>query len=311
MSSLLTFPGQGSQRAGMLHDLPDHPMVAATCAEASDVLGIDVLALDTAARLGSTVPVQLCLLIAGVALSRCLHAEGGRADAVAGLSIGAYPAAVAAGVLPFADALRLVRARAESMERAYPHGHGMMAILGLDTVVLEPLVQRVRDRVGPVYLANLNAPTQLVIAGALPAMEAVAALALEGGAQAARPIDIAVPSHCPLLNDVADELVEMASQVAWSRPRLRYFSASAARELRDAGRIAQDLLRNVATPVRWHETMVLARASDVGLVIEMPSGDVLTRLAGTVFGGCVVVSADRSRLDSLITLLRREAERRG
>ncbi|TWG88832.1 malonate decarboxylase epsilon subunit [Cupriavidus gilardii J11] len=309
MSSLLTFPGQGSQRAGMLHDLPDHPVVAATCAQASDVLGTDVLALDTAARLRSTVAVQLCLLIAGVALSRCLAAEGARAGAVAGLSIGAYPAAVAAGVLPFADALRLVRARAQWMEQAYPHGHGMTAILGLEAAALAPLIDRVRDSVGPVYLANLNAPTQLVIAGALPAMEAVAALALEAGAQAARPIDIAVPSHCALLDDVAARLQRMGSRIAWSAPRLRYFSASAARELRNASRIAEDLLRNVAMPVRWHETMVLARASDVGLVIEMPAGDVLTRLAGPVFGAAIAVSADRTRLDSLVTLMRREADR--
>lgn len=309
MSALLMFPGQGSQRAGMLHDLPDHPAVTATLEEASQVLGDDVAAMDTPSRLRSTVSVQLCLLTAGVAVARCLDAEGGQADAVAGLSIGAYAAAVTAGVLPFADALRLVRLRGQLMEGAYPHGYGMTAILGLDRTALEPLIEQVRAGGAPVYLANLNAPAQLVIAGSKEAMQAVSDLAIAAGAQAAKPIDIAVPSHCPLLDPAAERLTKAAAHVRWARPRLRYFSASAARELRDPGRIASDLLRNVATPVRWHETMLLADATGIRLAIEMPPGEVLTRLAVPVFAGGVAVAADRTRLDSLLTLLRRQQRR--
>ncbi len=103
----------------MLADLPDHPAVAAVLAEAADVLQLRTADMDTPSRLRSTVWVQLCLLTAGVAMARCLTAEGGRADAVAGLSIGAYAAAVSAGVLSFADALSLVRQRGKLMEQPF------------------------------------------------------------------------------------------------------------------------------------------------------------------------------------------------
>ncbi|NBF18566.1 acyltransferase domain-containing protein, partial [Pseudomonas sp. Fl4BN2] len=115
MSILFMFPGQGSQRAGMLHALPGDPAVAQTLTEAGDMLGVNPLTLDTAEALRSTVAVQLCLLIAGVAVARTLARQDAGPDMVAGLSIGAWPAAVVAGVLEFSDVLRLVRLRGQLM----------------------------------------------------------------------------------------------------------------------------------------------------------------------------------------------------
>ncbi|MGO4332857.1 malonate decarboxylase subunit epsilon [Cupriavidus sp. 2TAF22] len=309
MSTLLTFPGQGAQRAGMLHALPDHPAVHATVAETSAALGEDVLALDSAAALASTVAVQLCLLTAGVAMARCLLAEGARPDAVAGLSIGAYAAAVCADVLEHADAVRLVALRARLMERAYPRGYGMTAILGLEREPLEHIVGQVCAPASPVYLANFNAPAQIVIAGAVPAMARVAELALAAGAQAAKPVAISVPSHCTLLDGQATELVRAFAGVRATRPRLRYFSASAARELRDPARIATDLARNLAVPVRWHETMLLARECGVRLAVEMPPGNVLTRLAAPLLPDGIAVACADTRIDSVVALSGREALR--
>ena len=122
----LVFPGQGAQQPGMLQRLPRETLV-----EASDVLGEDVLLLDSAEALRTTRAVQLCLLIAGTAASRQLLQHGLTADYVAGLSIGAYPAAVVAGALSFSDALHLVSLRGELMQQAYPQGFGMTAIIGL------------------------------------------------------------------------------------------------------------------------------------------------------------------------------------
>ena len=158
MSVLFTFPGQGAQKPGMLHALPAHAVVDGALTEASTVLGRDVLLLDTAAALRSTVAVQLCLLVAGVAAARYLAVLGAQPAMVAGLSIGAYPAAVTAGVLDFADAVRLVRQRAQSMERAYPSGYGMTAVTGLLEAQLAPLVAHVHSAALPVYIANLNGP---------------------------------------------------------------------------------------------------------------------------------------------------------
>lgn len=354
---LLTFPGQGAQRPGMLHALTAHPLVTATLAEASDVLGHDVRALDDAGRLASTVAVQLCLLVAGVASARHLLDDGEargadavaglpigadaadglsigadgvaarstsadgvagrstgargvaglsiRADAVAGLSIGAYAAAVVAGVLDFADAVRLVALRGKLMEDAWPGGHGMTAILGLERGPLERLIAEVHSPDTPVYLANLNADTQFVIAGEDAAMARVADLALAAGARGAKRVAIAVPSHCPLLDAPAAALAAAFANVTVRRPRLRYFSASAARELRDPARIADDLAHNMALPVRWHETMLLARAYDVRLAVEMPPGNVLTKLCQPLFPQAVAL-AD-TRVDSVRILMAREA----
>ena len=131
MSVLFTFPGQGAQRPGMLHALPNDAAVAATLAEVAGVLQHDPLLLDTAAALASTRAVQLCLLIAGVAMARSLAAQGALPDMVAGFSIGEYPAAVVAGALDFADAVQLVARRGQLMEESYPSGYGMAAIIGL------------------------------------------------------------------------------------------------------------------------------------------------------------------------------------
>src|SRR5690606_13588313 len=170
MSTLWAFPGQGAQQPGMLHGLPEAPVVQACIKQASIALDEDVRLLDSTEALRSTRAVQLCLLIAGVAAARLLLERGHRPDYVAGLSIGAYAAAVVAEALNFADAVRLVALRGELMQRAYPRGYGMTAILGLDQTSVERLLAEAEGRV---YLANINAETQLVIAGSDAAMAQV------------------------------------------------------------------------------------------------------------------------------------------
>ena len=171
------FPGQGAQDPGYLRRLPRHASVRDTLREAAEVLGQDPCGFDQPPALRSTVAVQLGLLIAGVAQARALRAEGGLADAVAGLSVGAFGAAVACGSLDFADALRLVRLRAQAMERAFEHGYGMLAIAGLRQPALEQLLQGVNaSRAGPAaqaWLANLNSASQFVVAGCDEVLDAV------------------------------------------------------------------------------------------------------------------------------------------
>jgi malonate decarboxylase epsilon subunit len=309
MSILFTYPGQGAQRAGMLHALP--PMEAArhTLEQASDTLGRDVLKLDSEAALASSVAVQIALLVAGVAMSRCLVDLAGPPDAVAGLSIGAYPAAVIAGVVDFADALRLVERRAQLMEAAYPSGYGMTAILGLDLSALKAIVAEIHTQDSPVYIANVNAPTQLVIAGATDAMARVAALAQARGAHGVKPIAISVPSHCPLLDAPAAALASELAAVPMKAPKLLLFSASLGREMRDPARIADDLAHNMARPVLWHETTTLARERGMTLSIEMPPGNVLTKLATAAQPDALSVAASDNRIDTLAVLMKRERER--
>ncbi len=137
------FPGQGAQVEGLLHQLPEHPEVMRTIEEASEALGLDIDALDSAEALRSTAVVQQALLIAGVATARALMAEHVQPAAVAGMSIGAFGAAAACGTLSFADALPLVRLRGEMMQAAFPGGYGLAAIEGLDEAHLEVIVDQV------------------------------------------------------------------------------------------------------------------------------------------------------------------------
>lgn len=305
MSVLFTFPGQGSQRAGMLHALPDHIDIARTLEEASDTLGHDVRSIDDAASLRSTVAVQLCLLIAGVGQARVMQAHGHVPDMVSGLSIGAYPAAVIAGALAFPDALRLVALRGQLMERAYPRGYGMTAIIGLTQRALERLIAQVNSGAEPVFLANINAETQMVVAGSDAAMDRLAALATDHGAQRCERLDVAVPSHCALLDAPAAALADAFAPVDVRAPRIVYLSSSAARPLFDGARIVADLAANMARQVRWHDTMRLAWERGARLAIEMPPANVLTRLAGSIFSEGIAVSCSETSLPDLGALIDR------
>jgi malonate decarboxylase epsilon subunit len=304
MSVLFTFPGQGAQKPGMLHALPAHAESTRTLEEASSALDRDVLALDTEAALRSTVAVQLCLLVAGVAMARVLAAHDAKPQMVAGLSIGAWPAAVTAGVLPFPDAVRLVALRGRLMEDAYPAGYGMTAIGGLTRQQLEPLVAKVHAGGQPVYLANLNAPRQIVIAGSDAAMAAVAELALGAGAQRAERLAVAVPSHCELLDAQARTLACAMDQVALARPQITYISGSAARALFDGRRIGADLAANMAHPVLWADTVRHAWERGARLAVEMPVGSVLTKLTAPEFADGVAISCEGAQLDSLVAMVR-------
>ena len=301
MSVLFTFPGQGAQKPGMLHTLPAHAETDRTLAEAAAALGRDVLALDSADALRSTVAVQLALLVAGVATARVLAAHDAAPQMVAGLSIGAWPAAVVAGVLDFTDAVRLVELRARLMEDAYPRGYGMTAIGGLTRQQLEPLLAQVHRPDTPVYLANLNAPRQLVVAGSVPALDAVTALARAHGAHRAERLAVPVPSHCPLLDEQARTLACACGRVTRQRPRITYISSSTARALFDGDRIMADLAANMARPVLWADTVRHAWERGARTALEMPSGSVLTRLAQDAdFGAGVALCADGNRLDTLV-----------
>jgi malonate decarboxylase epsilon subunit len=309
VSSVLVFPGQGAQQPGMLHRLPHNPLVQACLQQASEVLGEEALALDSAQALATTRAVQLCLLIAGVASARTLLQADVTADYVAGLSIGAYPAAVVAGALSFSDALRLVSLRGELMQQAYPQGYGMTALIGLELATVEGLLAQVHSPQRPVYLANINADNQVVIAGSDAAMVAVAELARGCGVGVAKRLAVSVPSHCPLLEQPAQALAAAFADVALQVPRLGYLSGSRARPLRTAEQLRDDLAFNMCRVVDWRGTVQSAYERGVRLHIELPPGAVLTGLARRVFEQGTVMAVDGARLDTLQALLREEGTR--
>jgi malonate decarboxylase epsilon subunit len=279
VSIALVFPGQGSHKPGMLHRLPDHPAVLRTIEEMRAELGNDVDPLDSPEALRSTVSVQMSLLAAGVGAARALEDEGVIPEAVAGLSVGAFGAAVHAGVLNLTDCVRLVRQRAELMETSSRVGYGLVAIVGLKEDQVATLIREANTPDDPVYLGNVNAPDQIVISGSWNGMQKVSNAALKAGARKAEQLNVPVLSHSPLLQPVADALTQTLKSIPLHSPRMVYVGNVNARAMRNAGEIARDLAGNIAHGVRWYEATRVLQELGCGLFIEMPPGRVLTGLA--------------------------------
>ncbi|WP_342236220.1 malonate decarboxylase subunit epsilon [Inquilinus sp. OTU3971] len=282
MSLAFLFPGQGAQSPGFLHRLPDHPAVAATLAEATTVLGREILELDAGTALQSTAAVQLGLLVAGVAAARALAAEGVVPAMVAGLSVGSFAAAVTAGALAFPDALRLVDRRARLMEQACPAGFGMVAVTGLPQRRVEAIVAEA-GKIAPLYLANLNGPAEFVLSGADAALDRAVEMAQQAGARRAERLAVAVPSHCPLMEGAAAALMAAVESAPVRAPRIQIVGNRRARMLRDAAAIREELGTNLAHPVRWSDSVTLMAEHGATAFLEMPPGTVLTRLAAAEF----------------------------
>lgn len=289
----------------MLHSLPDHPAVTRTLAEAGEVLDQDVRTLDSAAALRSTVSVQLALLVAGVATARALADEGVQAEAVAGLSVGAYGAAVHSGVLGLRDAIHLVRLRAEMMQSLYSTGHGLAAIVGLTETEVSALVAEAHSAETPVYVANVNAPRQIVIAGSDAGMSRVLQAARRGGARRAQRLQVSVPSHCPLLQPVAAALRARLAGTSLQTPRLIYVGNVTARALRTANAVGEDLAGNIAHGVRWYDATSVLDELGCRLFVEMPPGHVLTDLARESLPQMATIALAQSTLGGALHRLAR------
>jgi malonate decarboxylase epsilon subunit len=299
-------PGQGAQTPGFLHALADHPAIARTLDEAGTVLGTDVRAFDTAAAQASTEAVQVSLLVAGVATARALAAEGLGPDLVAGLSVGAFAAAVICGSLDFADALRLVCLRGRLMAGAYPSGHGLAAVVGLDERQVGALLEKLD---APVFLANLNAPRQIVVAGSDAGLAALMAAARAAGAHKVERLAVSVPSHCVLLQDAAEALAAAASQVSFQRARIPYIGNRRARALREGAAIRDDMTMNLRYPVRWHEATALMVEMGARVFVEMPPGQALSGLIGAAFEAVPALALEHMAIAEAVAAIQARARR--
>ena len=260
-----------------------HPAVRQTFAEASQVLAQDFWALAADGppeEINRTVNTQPLLLTADVALYRAWRAAGGPEPAVvAGHSLGEYAALVVACALAFADALPLVRLRAQAMQEAVPVGTGAMAaVMGLDDAVLTAVCAEAAQ--GQVVEAvNFNAPAQTVIAGHREAVERAIALAKARGAKRGVLLPVSAPFHSSLLKPAAERLAAHLARINVRTPSIPVLhnvdvsSASAPGAIRDA------LARQAASPVRWADTMRAFAADGVTHVVECGPGTVLTGLA--------------------------------
>lgn len=283
MSFAFFFPGQGSQSLGMMNGFAEHAIVKNTFDEASAILGQDLWAMingSDAEIIGQTVNTQPIMLAAGVAVYRAYLEVGGKTPAaVAGHSLGEYTALVAAEALDFADAVKLVRLRAELMQSAVPQGIGAMAaILGLeDEQVRQICAESAQGEV--VEAVNFNSPGQVVIAGNAAAVGRTMAAAKEAGAKRALPLPVSVPSHCSLMKPAADKLAETLKTVEIKQPQIRVIHNADVAAYDDAGKIKDALVRQLYSPVRWTETVNALVSDGIAESAECGPGKVLAGLA--------------------------------
>lgn len=277
------FPGQGSQSVGMLADLAAaYPLVEETFREASDTLGYDLWQLVSQGpveELNKTWQTQPALLAASVAIYRVWQQQGGEQPVLmAGHSLGEYSALVCAGVLNFADAIKLVELRGKLMQEAVPEGTGaMQAIIGLDDAAIRLACEESAQGqvVSPV---NFNSPGQVVIAGNKEAVERAGAACKAAGAKRALPLPVSVPSHCALMKPAADKLAIALQDITFNAPSVPVINNVDVKAESDADAIRHALVRQLYSPVRWTESVEAMASQGVTQLMEMGPGKVLTGL---------------------------------
>jgi len=305
MKFALVFPGQGSQSVGMMAAYGDDPVIRDTFAEASAALGFDLwnmVAHGPADALNQTVNTQPAMLAAGVAVYRLWLARGGAVPALmAGHSLGEYTALACAGALDFADAIRLVRLRAEAMQSAVPEGVGAMAaVLGLDDDSVRAACAEAAQ--GEVLEAvNFNSPGQVVIAGNKAAVERGMALAKDKGAKRALPLPVSVPSHCALMKPAAEKLHAALAAIEVRVPSVPVLHNADVAAHATADAIRDALARQLYSPVRWVESMYALRDQGVHLIAECGPGKVLAGLnKRTLEGVPTLALADAAALADVL-----------
>ena len=278
------FPGQGSQAVGMLKELADvHPSILDTFAQASEALGYDlwdVVQNDPDNKLNETQVTQPALLTASVAIYRLLAEQGIAPEYMAGHSLGEYSALVCAGVLDFAEAVKLVEARGEFMQQAVPAGAGAMyAIIGLDDDSIAEICHDTAVATGDVVSpVNYNSPGQVVIAGEKNAAEQAANACKEAGAKRALPLAVSVPSHCELMRPAADHLDDKLETIAIAEPTVKVVNNVDVAVESDPAGIRSALVRQLYCPVQWTKTVEFLAAEGIDTIIEVGPGKVLTGL---------------------------------
>lgn len=276
MSSVLVFPGQGSQSVGMGKDLYDNnPVARAVFDEVDDALNqklSDIIFNGPMDELTLTTNVQPAIMAASIAILRASNIE--LTQYVAGHSLGEYTALCAAGALSVGDAARLLRLRGDAMQRAVPVGAGLTAvILGLD-------IEKVREICAQTDcdVANDNSPGQVVVSGAKDIVEKTLELAKGAGAKRAMPLALSVPVHCRIQAPAADEMRAALEKIEIKTPNAILISNKTAAPMSDPAEIKEALVYQITHGVRWRESVLKMHELGITETVEVGPGSVLTGL---------------------------------
>ncbi len=278
------FPGQGSQKVGMLAELAaQYPVIEATFAEASEVLGYDLWALIQAGpqeELNLTERTQPMLLTASVAIWRVWQEQNGATPALmAGHSLGEWSALVCAGVVEFKDAVKLVQLRGKYMQEAVPAGEGSMAaIIGLDDdIILDVCKEAEQGEV--VSAVNFNSPGQVVIAGNKAAVDRACELCKEKGAKRVLPLAVSAPFHSSLLRPAADKLAEDIAQISFNTPAIPVVHNVNAATSTNPEDIKNLMIEQIYHPVLWVSCVNALAKAGIDTCVECGPGKVLSGLS--------------------------------
>ncbi len=281
MKTAFVFPGQGSQKVGMLKDLYEaYPIVRERFAQADEALGYSISQLcfegpDT--ELVKTANTQPAILTASVACYEVLKEKGFTPDIVGGHSLGEYSALVAAGVLDFKDAVYVVHKRGEYMQEAVPLGEGAMAaILALPREEVVRICAEVNDTVGSVQAVNFNCPGQIVIAGATKAVEVAAEKMKEAGAKRAVMLPVSAPFHSRLMEPAAKRLQEELDKIEVKDAQIPVVANITGEILKEGAAIKEALVTQAAAPVLWEDCVATMVDFGVTRFVEVGPGKVLT-----------------------------------
>lgn len=265
------FPGQGSQNLEMLNNI--HPKYFEWIKE---IANKDFLQSEP--DFSNTVDIQLALLITELNSSELLKQEQLLPDLVAGHSLGAFSAAVTAGVIDAKDAIQLVYKRASLMANLYPTDYGMAAIVGLNRTEVENIVKNIHTSSMPLYVSNQNEELQLTISGHWDAIDTAIEHAKSMNSTMAKRLSVPTPSHSILMQPVSDELAIFADSIEFNAPNCGYLGNCTGRLLTTQEEIKKDLIHNVTHPVLWLDMMQAAVEHGAQHFIELPPGRSLSKL---------------------------------
>lgn len=289
------FPGQGAQAVGMGQDVYEHVLASREVFDQAnkqlDFQLTDLIFNGPDEMLKKTVNTQPALLTTSYALYKAFEEKGIRPDYVAGHSLGEYSALVVAGVLPFADAVALVRKRGEFMEAAVPSGEGAMAaVLGAERESLGNLCDDITATTAPVEMANVNAPGQIVVSGTAAGVQAVIERGKEAGAKRVIPLEVSGPFHSTLMKPAAERLNVALSEVDFEDAVIPVVANVSAKAEQSGERIREMLVEQVFSPVLWEDSVRYMIEQGVDTFIEIGSGTVLAGLIKKIDRSVKVVS---------------------